>query len=151
MDRDSGRPRGFAFVTMDSKGSMVNAIKALDGGKPREACGVFGVHAPGSPVAHLTYLGIYALQHRGQESAGIATSDGEHLTVVKDMGLVSNVFDDRTLAALDGDLAGASADWDPRSAIGVVLSHDALPQLPYIVLGAMLLATCMVGLRSLED
>ncbi len=77
----------------------------LDGGKPREACGVFGVHAPGSPVAHLTYLGIYALQHRGQESAGIATSDGEHLTVVKDMGLVSNVFDDRTLAALDGDLA----------------------------------------------
>ena len=78
---------------------------ALDGGKPREACGVFGVHARGKPVAHLTYLGIYALQHRGQESAGIATSDGDHLTVVKDMGLVSNVFDDRTLAALDGDLA----------------------------------------------
>jgi len=76
-----------------------------DGGKPREACGVFGVYAPGQPVAHLTYLGIYALQHRGQESAGIATSDGDHLTVVKDMGLVSNVFNDRTLAALDGDLA----------------------------------------------
>jgi len=74
-------------------------------GKPREACGVFGVYAPGSPVAHLAYLGIYALQHRGQESAGIATSDGDHITVVKDMGLVSNVFDDRTLAALDGDLA----------------------------------------------
>jgi len=77
---------------------------ALDG-KPREACGVFGVHAPGSPVAHLAYLGIYALQHRGQESAGMATSDGDHITVVKDMGLVSNVFDDRTLVALDGDLA----------------------------------------------
>lgn len=76
-----------------------------DEGKPREACGVFAVYAPGRPVAHLAYLGIYALQHRGQESAGIATSDGEHLTVVKDMGLVSNVFDDRTLAALDGDLA----------------------------------------------
>lgn len=76
-----------------------------DGGKPREACGVFGVYAPGQPVAHLCYLGIYALQHRGQESAGIATSDGEHLTVVKDMGLVSNVFNDRVLAALDGDLA----------------------------------------------
>jgi len=76
-----------------------------DASKPREACGVFGVYAPGSPVAHLAYLGIYALQHRGQESAGIATSDGDHLTVVKDMGLVSNVFDDRTLAALDGDLA----------------------------------------------
>jgi amidophosphoribosyltransferase len=66
---------------------------------------VFGVYAPGHPVAHLAYLGIYALQHRGQESAGIATSDGDHLTVVKDMGLVSNVFDDRTLAALDGGLA----------------------------------------------
>jgi amidophosphoribosyltransferase len=76
-----------------------------DDGKPREACGVFGVYAPGHPVAHLAYLGIYALQHRGQESAGIATSDGDHLTVVKDMGLVSNVFDDRTLAALDGGLA----------------------------------------------
>jgi len=76
-----------------------------DESKPREACGVFGVYAPGMPVPHLAYLGIYALQHRGQESAGIATSDGNHLTVVKDMGLVSNVFDDRTLAALDGDLA----------------------------------------------
>lgn len=66
---------------------------------------MFGVYAPSQHVAHLAYLGIYALQHRGQESAGIATSDGEHITVVKDMGLVSNVFDDRTLAALDGDLA----------------------------------------------
>ncbi|MFM7510124.1 MAG: amidophosphoribosyltransferase [Actinomycetota bacterium] len=73
--------------------------------EPGEACGVFGVYAPGAPVAHLAYLGIYALQHRGQESAGIASSDGDHITVVKDMGLVSNVFDDRTLAALDGDLA----------------------------------------------
>ncbi|MFV0316982.1 MAG: amidophosphoribosyltransferase [Microthrixaceae bacterium] len=81
------------------------ASDAGDGGHPREACGVFAVYAPGKSVAHLTYLGIYALQHRGQESAGIATSDGQHLTVVKDMGLVSNVFDDRTLAALDGDLA----------------------------------------------
>lgn len=78
---------------------------AADGGRPREACGVFAVYAPGKPVAHLTYLGIYALQHRGQESAGIAASDGDYMTVVKDMGLVSNVFDDRTLAALDGDLA----------------------------------------------
>jgi amidophosphoribosyltransferase len=72
---------------------------------PREACGVFGVHAPGQPVAHLTYLGLYALQHRGQESAGMGVSDGEHITVVKNMGLVSNVFDDRTLAPLTGHLA----------------------------------------------
>ena len=51
---------------------------------PKEACGVFGVFAPGQPVAHLTYLGLYALQHRGQESAGMAVSDGETLTVVKE-------------------------------------------------------------------
>jgi len=70
-----------------------------------EACGVFGVYAPGHPVANLTYLGLYALQHRGQESAGIAASDGETITVVKDMGLVTQVFDERQLVALDGHLA----------------------------------------------
>ncbi|MBI2706331.1 MAG: amidophosphoribosyltransferase [Actinobacteria bacterium] len=72
---------------------------------PGHECGVFGVYAPNQPVAHLTYLGLYALQHRGQESAGIAVSDGHLITVIKDMGLVSNVFDDRTLAALTGHLA----------------------------------------------
>src|SRR3954453_6580386 len=76
-----------------------------DADTPKEACGVFGVYAPGQPVAHLTYLGLYAIQHRGQESAGMAVSDGQTITVVKDMGLVSNVFDDRTLAALPGPLA----------------------------------------------
>jgi amidophosphoribosyltransferase len=76
-----------------------------DDDSPKEACGVFGVRAPGQPVAHLTYLGLYALQHRGQESAGMAVSDGEDITVVKDMGLVSTVFDDRTLAPLTGHLA----------------------------------------------
>ena len=72
---------------------------------PKEACGVFGVYAPGQAVAHLTYLGLFALQHRGQESAGMAVSDGEDVTVVKDQGLVASVFDDRTLAALTGHLA----------------------------------------------
>jgi amidophosphoribosyltransferase len=66
---------------------------------------VFGVYAPGQPVAHLTFLGLYALQHRGQESAGIAVSDGETITVVKDMGLVAQVFDERRLAPLEGHLA----------------------------------------------
>jgi amidophosphoribosyltransferase len=69
------------------------------------ACGVFGVYAPGQPVSNLAYLGLYALQHRGQESAGIAVSDGEFVTVVKDMGLVTQVFDERRLAPLDGHLA----------------------------------------------
>jgi amidophosphoribosyltransferase len=63
------------------------------------------VYAPGQDVAHLTFLGLYALQHRGQESAGIAVSDGETITVVKDMGLVAQVFDERRLAPLEGHLA----------------------------------------------
>ena len=69
------------------------------------ACGVFGAYAPGQAVSHLTYLGLFALQHRGQESAGIAVSDGETITVVKDMGLVTQVFDERRLAPLSGHLA----------------------------------------------
>ena len=70
----------------------------------KEACGVFGVYAPNQPVAHLLYLGLYALQHRGQESAGMAVSSGDDITVVKDMGLVATVFDDRTLQGLSGHL-----------------------------------------------
>jgi amidophosphoribosyltransferase len=72
---------------------------------PKEACGVVAVHAPGGSVALLTYLALFALQHRGQEAAGMAVSDGELLTVVKDQGLVASVFDDRTLAGLHGHLA----------------------------------------------
>lgn len=72
---------------------------------PQDACGVFGVWAPGEEVAKLTYFGLYALQHRGQESAGIATSNGQQLLVFKDMGLVSQVFDETSLAALAGHLA----------------------------------------------
>src|SRR5207253_6360594 len=82
---------------------MVTLDADLSG--PKDACGVFGVYAPGQPVAHLSYLGLYSLQHRGQESAGMAVSDGETITVVKDMGLVTNVFDERTVAALEGHLA----------------------------------------------
>jgi amidophosphoribosyltransferase len=83
---------------------VVDETASADDDTPREACGVVGVYAPGKAVAHLNYLGLYALQHRGQESAGIAVSDGTSITVVKDMGLVSNVFDDRTLAGLSGHL-----------------------------------------------
>jgi amidophosphoribosyltransferase len=70
-----------------------------------EACGVFGIFAPGSPIPQLTFDGLFALQHRGQESAGIAVSDGDTITVVKDMGLVASVFDERTLSSLEGDVA----------------------------------------------
>ena len=72
---------------------------------PQDACGVFGVWAPGEDVAKLTYFGLYALQHRGQESAGIATGDGEKILVYKDMGLVSQVFDETALSSLRGHLA----------------------------------------------
>ncbi len=72
---------------------------------PEEACGVFGIKLENASVSHLTFDGLYALQHRGQESAGIAVSDGEGITVVKNMGLVSNVFDERTLLALPGGMA----------------------------------------------
>ncbi len=71
----------------------------------KDACGIFGVYAPGRPVARLTFDGLFALQHRGQESAGMAVSDGDLVTVVKDMGLVASVFDERTLTALTGSLA----------------------------------------------
>ncbi len=72
---------------------------------PQDACGVFGVWAPGEEVAKLTYFGLYALQHRGQESAGIATSDGRKILIYKDMGLVSQVFNESTLNTLHGHIA----------------------------------------------
>src|ERR671928_285983 len=107
-------------------------------------CGVFGIYDPvGEPdrdVARLTYFGLYALQHRGQESAGIAVSDGERTVAMKDMGLVSQVFDEPRLAALeDGHLAlghvrystTGSASWENaqpefggRGDVNVAVAHN---------------------------
>ena len=75
------------------------------GEQPRDACGVFGVWAPGEEVAKLAYFGLYALQHRGQESAGIAVSDGIRIVVYKDMVLVPQVFDESVLNTLRGHIA----------------------------------------------
>lgn len=72
--------------------------------RPREACGVFGVYAPGREVARMTFFGLYALQHRGQESAGIVTSDGRATYTHKGMGLVSQVFNEDNLSPLKGHL-----------------------------------------------
>ena len=86
-----------------------------------EACAVFGVYAPGEDVARMTGFGLQALQHRGQESAGIAVGDGETIMVSKDLGLVTQVFNDASLAALDGyvavghcrySAAGDGASWE---------------------------------------
>ncbi|MBW8765825.1 MAG: amidophosphoribosyltransferase, partial [Geodermatophilales bacterium] len=89
-------PRGDGRLTHDLDPSFPG---------PQDACGVFGVWAPGEEVAKLTYFGLYALQHRGQEAAGIAVSDGASVVVYKDLGLVSQVFDEPTLGSLRGHLA----------------------------------------------
>jgi amidophosphoribosyltransferase len=82
---------------------MTNELDHRDG--PRDECGVFGVYAPESDVARLAYFALYALQHRGQESAGIATSDSGHIMTIRDLGLVSQVFDEEKLRALQGQMA----------------------------------------------
>ncbi|MBA2440247.1 MAG: amidophosphoribosyltransferase, partial [Thermoleophilaceae bacterium] len=82
---------------------MSHPLDHRDG--PRDECGVFGVYAPESDVAELAYFALYALQHRGQESAGIAVSDDGHIMIERELGLVSQVFDERNLRALTGSLA----------------------------------------------
>ncbi|HEU4480344.1 MAG TPA: amidophosphoribosyltransferase [Actinomycetota bacterium] len=74
-------------------------------GEARDACGVVGIFAPGEDVARLSYHALYALQHRGQESAGIAVSDGQTVVVYKELGLVAQVFDELVLNSLHGDLS----------------------------------------------
>ena len=83
---------------------------------PQDQCGVFGVWAPGEEVAKLTYFGLYALQHRGQESAGIATSTGEKILVYKDMGLVSQVFNEASLESLQGHIGVGHARYSTTGA-----------------------------------
>ena len=83
--------------------SLVDRVDKAD--EPRDECGVFGVWAPGEDVSKLTYFGLFALQHRGQEGAGIAVGDKDNVVVFKDTGLVSQVFDEPVLEALQGDVA----------------------------------------------
>src|SRR5215470_16549266 len=86
---------------------LVLATQKLGGitGRGTSVCGIFGVRAPGRDVSRLTYFGLFALQHRGQEAAGIAVSDGGRLTALRDLGLVSQVFDEQKLRGLHGELA----------------------------------------------
>jgi amidophosphoribosyltransferase len=111
-------------------------------GKPKEACGVFGLYSRtlSGELAQRTYFGLYALQHRGQESAGIAISDGERTTAMRDMGLVSQVFDGPRLASLEaGHIAlghvrystTGSASWENaqpefhgRGDVNVAVAHN---------------------------
>jgi len=83
---------------------MATAADHRDG--PRDECGVFGIYAPGHDVARLAYFALFALQHRGQESAGIATATrGGNIMTIRDQGLVPQVFNDNTLRSLVGDMA----------------------------------------------
>nr|WP_263971794.1 amidophosphoribosyltransferase [Leptolyngbya ohadii] len=94
--------------------------------KPEEACGVFGIYAPGEDVAKLTYFGLYALQHRGQESAGIATFDGQQMRLHKDMGLVSQVFSEQILKTLPGYLAVGHTRYSTTGSSRVVNAQPAV-------------------------
>ena len=115
------------------------SIPPLSTQRPGESCGVFGVYAPGKDAARLTYFGLFALQHRGQESAGIAVSDSESITVFKELGLVAQVFDETTLETLEGGIAightrystTGSSVWENSQPIyrqvadnGLALSHN---------------------------
>jgi amidophosphoribosyltransferase len=83
---------------------MLRSGRMGEGEGPREACGLFGVWAPGEDISRTIYFGLFALQHRGQESAGMAVSDGNNILVYRELGLVSQVFDEGTLGTLQGDL-----------------------------------------------
>lgn len=105
--------------------------------KMEEACGVFGIYAPGQDVARLTYYALYALQHRGQESAGIAVSDGQGIKLHKDMGLVSEVFDEELL----NKLTGCSAIGHVRySTTGASLAVNSQPLVCRYVQGSLAVA-----------
>lgn len=80
-------------------------IDRFSNDKPKEECGIFGIYAPGRDVARLTFFGLYALQHRGQEGAGIATCDGKVAYIHKGMGLVSQVFNELNMRSLKGLMA----------------------------------------------
>jgi len=111
-----------------------------DDKRPQDACGVFGVWASGEEVSKLAYFALYALQHRGQEAAGIAVSDGSSVVVYKDLGLVSQVFDEATLNTLQGHIAvghtrystTGSTNWEnaqpsfrtTRAGTGLALGHN---------------------------
>lgn len=105
--------------------------------KPKEECGVFGIYAPNQEVARLTYYGLYALQHRGQESAGIATSNGLSITVHKGMGLVSEVFSDSIVEGLKGKMAIGHVRY---STTGSSLLANAQPLVVHYQKGMMALA-----------
>lgn len=103
-----------------------SSAESIGADKPEEACGVFGVYAPEEDVAKLTYFGLYALQHRGQESAGIATFDGDRVHLHKEMGLVSQVFSENILGTLTGTMAIGHTRYSTTGSSRVVNAQPAV-------------------------
>jgi len=104
---------------------------------PREECGVFGIHAPGKDAARLTFFALHALQHRGQEAAGIATSDNGIANIHKGQGLVSSVFNEDNLSTLTGDLAIGHTRYSTTGGSGL---RNAQPQVIETIDGPLGLA-----------
>ncbi|MDW7673012.1 MAG: amidophosphoribosyltransferase [Bacillota bacterium] len=105
--------------------------------RPTHECGVFGIYGPGEDVSRLTYFGLYALQHRGQESAGIAVSNGKGIKLHKNMGLVAEVFDDQVIESLTGDIAVGHVRY---STTGASLHVNAQPMVFNYLQGMMAVA-----------
>src|SRR5512143_1691165 len=104
---------------------------------PHDECGIFAIYAPGEDVARLTFFALYALQHRGQESAGIATSDGGRAYIHKGMGLVAQVFNEENLAPLKGHIAVGHTRY---STTGASFLRNAQPYLIESYRGALAVA-----------
>lgn len=105
--------------------------------KPHEECGVFGIYAPDEEVARVTFFGLFALQHRGQESAGIAATDGTHISVRRNLGLVSQAFDESDISALPGFAAIGHTRY---STAGSTLQCNAGPMFVETGLGPIAIA-----------
>ncbi len=123
---------GFTLRGAQSRVRSIEPDREPDRDGPRDECGVFGVYAPDHDVARLAYFALFALQHRGQESAGIATCDGGHMTTQRDLGLVSQVFDERSLRALTGEMAIGHVRYSTTGGTGwenaqPVYRHDRRP------------------------
>src|SRR4051794_3601721 len=113
--------------------SMCAMADLSDRDGPRDECGVFGIYAPDPEheVSKLAYFALYALQHRGQESAGIATADvGGHIMTLRELGLVNQVFDEQKLRALQGDMAGGHVRYSTTGSNGWGNPHPLPPPHP---------------------
>ena len=121
----------------DSKALDLEPDLTLGSDKPEEACGVFGVFAPSVEASKLTYFGLFALQHRGQESAGIATFDGKDVYLHKEMGLVTQVFDEEVLGKLKGSISVGHTRYSTTGSSRVA---NAQPVLVKTRLGSLALA-----------